>query len=64
MLALYTDGVIERRDEHLDRGLERLCALLAEMHDDPLEQVADAIVTQMCTKPADDCCLLLLRRRA
>jgi serine/threonine-protein kinase RsbW len=64
MLALYTDGVIERRDEHLDRGLERLRALLAEMHDDPLEQVADAIVTQMCTKPADDCCLLLLRRRA
>jgi serine phosphatase RsbU (regulator of sigma subunit) len=32
LLLLYTDGLIERRNEPLDKGLERLCASLRPDH--------------------------------
>ncbi|WP_129336161.1 SpoIIE family protein phosphatase [Cellulomonas endophytica] len=35
LLLAYTDGLVERRGEHLERGLERLAAALAEGPDDP-----------------------------
>jgi hypothetical protein len=62
VLALYTDGVVERRGEPLDAGIARLLAALASGAGLPLDNLADAIVASYCQKPSDDCCLLLVRR--
>jgi GAF domain-containing protein len=62
VLALYTDGIVERRGEPLDVGIARLLAALASGAGLPLDNLADAIVASHCQKPSDDCCLLLVRR--
>jgi sigma-B regulation protein RsbU (phosphoserine phosphatase) len=61
-LLFYTDGLVERRDEHLDRGLQRLAAGLAPQ----------ATTTALCdaafaaclpgVRRTDDICVLALRR--
>ncbi len=61
-LVIYSDGVIERRDEDLDRGLERLVETVAAHAGKPLDVLADAIVDEHCMARVDDCCLLLVRR--
>ena len=63
-LVIYSDGVIERRDQDLDEGVERLAATVAAHAGEPLDVLADAIVAGHCMARVDDCCLLLVRRRA
>jgi serine phosphatase RsbU (regulator of sigma subunit) len=61
VLCLYTDGLVERRDQALDEGLDRLCrAVVAK----PPEQVCASVMTAMVGgEPArDDIALLTLRR--
>ncbi len=60
-LILYTDGLIERRGEALDEGLERL-RLSAERHagtelDELLDRIVDDLVE---TSPSDDVAVLAL----
>ncbi len=59
MLVLYTDGLIERRGESLDVGLDRLQAALGRA---PVgvEDVADALLRDFLAddEPADDVALL------
>ncbi len=43
LLVLYTDGLVERRDESIDAGIERLAALIAE-DPAPVAEVADRII--------------------
>jgi serine phosphatase RsbU (regulator of sigma subunit) len=62
-LLLYTDGLIERRREHIDRGLERLRSAAAAPVVDAAE-LADRVVADLCQDLADDCCLLILRRNS
>jgi hypothetical protein len=63
VLALYSDGIVERRGEPLDVGIANLSATLAAGAGvDLLDDLADAIVARHCQKPSDDCCLLLVRR--
>lgn len=58
----YTDGLIERRGEPLDVGLQRLCA--AASRDLPLEQLLEHVVAELVgTGPADDVAVLGLRWR-
>jgi serine phosphatase RsbU (regulator of sigma subunit)/anti-sigma regulatory factor (Ser/Thr protein kinase) len=66
-ILLYTDGLIERRDESLDAGLERLRStaeqvfngtVLNDQITDLLERVIDG------PRPADDVALMLLHRDA
>ena len=47
---LYTDGLIERRGESLDAGLERLAAAACAGPDDP-EPLCDHILAQL-TEPS------------
>ncbi len=61
-LVLYTDGVVERRREPLDEGISRLAATVGRHATSPLDELADRIVTEHRPFPADDRCLLLLRR--
>jgi PAS domain S-box-containing protein len=55
-LLLYTDGLVERRDQPIDEGLallqETLTTLAAESL--PLEQLCDQIVARMLPVSADD----------
>ncbi|MFD7442505.1 SpoIIE family protein phosphatase [Streptomyces sp. NPDC059909] len=63
VLALYTDGLVESRDDDLDVGMRRLGAVLAETGaslEDLCSQVIETLPTQA---PADDVTLLLARTR-
>ena len=43
LLVLYTDGLVERRDESIDTGIDRLAELLAN-DSSPVAEVADKII--------------------
>jgi serine phosphatase RsbU (regulator of sigma subunit)/anti-sigma regulatory factor (Ser/Thr protein kinase) len=64
-LLLYTDGLVEKRDEPLDAGLERLREVAASEPVDSVEElcdrVRDALVRQA---PRDDVALLAVRMLA
>lgn len=63
MVALYTDGLIERRDEDIDTGLARLAnSLTRHRHTDP-EPLADALLADLLppTGTTDDTALIVLR---
>jgi serine phosphatase RsbU (regulator of sigma subunit) len=57
----YTDGLVERRGEPLDVGLDRLCAALLPGH--PYE-VTGELMHQLVGKsiPRDDIALVVIRR--
>lgn len=61
-LLLFTDGLIERRREPIDLGLERLGRALAEAPDD-VEKLADHVLEQtILQQPSDDDVALLAVR--
>ncbi|MEU1036257.1 SpoIIE family protein phosphatase [Streptomyces mirabilis] len=54
-LILYTDGLIERRDEDIDVGLTRLTTTLATCTEYGAEHLADALLARLdLTSGADD----------
>jgi serine phosphatase RsbU (regulator of sigma subunit) len=61
ILALYTDGLIEKRDSDIDSDVDRLRASLARMGGGRLEDLADALLRDACRSAdrADDIALLL-----
>jgi anti-sigma regulatory factor (Ser/Thr protein kinase) len=62
LLLLYTDGLVERRGESLDRGLERLAAVVGEHWHLPLRRVKQAIFGALVDERAnDDIALVALR---
>jgi PAS domain S-box-containing protein len=63
-LLLYTDGLVERRGESLDRGLERLQDAWRSAPDE-LESAAEHVVAAMLGEgpTRDDVALLMLRTR-
>ncbi|GHB76014.1 hypothetical protein GCM10010306_082380 [Streptomyces umbrinus] len=64
-LVLYTDGLIERRGEDIDQGLNRLTHSLKHHHTLPPEPLADAILTDLVPAPRrgpdDDTALVVIR---
>ena len=62
-VVLYTDGLIERRDQTLDTGLDRLLSVLSAV--DLSTDVADAVMRPMMGREtrADDVCVLAAVRR-
>ncbi len=63
LLALYTDGLVESRDDDIDVGLDRLGAALAESVSS-LEDLCSHVIETLPTQaPADDVTLLLARTR-
>jgi anti-sigma regulatory factor (Ser/Thr protein kinase) len=60
MLVLYTDGLVERRDEPIDDGLERLRGLVKEVND--VERVCVDVVDRMVPDdPPDDVAVVAAR---
>lgn len=62
-LVLYTDGVVERRDESLDRGFRRLGVVAEQLADLDPEEFCDALVEAMvpADEQSDDLAVLVVR---
>jgi PAS domain S-box-containing protein len=62
-LLLYTDGLVERRDEPIDEGIARVTEVLAQTSEMPVDAVADAMLDKLA--PAigydDDVAIVLYR---
>jgi GAF domain-containing protein/anti-sigma regulatory factor (Ser/Thr protein kinase) len=63
ILVLYTDGLVERRDESLDRGLERLAETAARAAGESLEDLSDALLDLVADERHDDVALLVIGSR-
>lgn len=60
-VLLYTDGLIERRGESLDRGLARLRQHAAALSREPLDVFCDELLAGLGADSTDDAALLALR---
>ncbi len=64
LLLLYTDGLVERRDQTLDLGLERLSEVFGDLATQSLdpEKVADALLARLLPpQPEDDVALIVVK---
>ncbi|MEV6024846.1 SpoIIE family protein phosphatase [Streptomyces sp. NPDC052036] len=63
LLVLYTDGLIERRDEHIEEGLSRLTEALGRFCALSPERLADALLAELGVAGGarDDIALVLVR---
>jgi PAS domain S-box-containing protein len=61
-VLLYTDGLVERRGEHLDDGLERLARSARAALSDDVVTTRDAVIASCIGSREDDLCLLILAR--
>ncbi|QHA07656.1 SpoIIE family protein phosphatase [Streptomyces broussonetiae] len=64
VIALYSDGLVESRDEDIDVGLRRLGAALAHPGASLEDMCSRVMETSRNYTPADDVTLLLARTRA
>ena len=60
-MVLYTDGLVERRGESLDVGLERLRAAAGDLSRLPVEGFCDELLARMADRHLDDIALLAVR---
>ncbi|MFG3105046.1 SpoIIE family protein phosphatase [Streptomyces sp. NPDC048182] len=61
LLALYTDGLVESRDQSVDEGLRALVGALTDPSR-PLEDVCDQVLTTLDTHHGEDDIALLMAR--
>jgi len=59
-LLLYTDGVVERRGELIDDGIDRLISLVQAAGDDP-DEICDTVLGAVGGLGSDDMALLAVR---
>ncbi len=57
-LVLYTDGLVERRGEHIDRGIDRVLQAMGEVGLRDVDALADALLSQVGEASLDDTALL------
>ncbi|TYB60291.1 SpoIIE family protein phosphatase [Nonomuraea sp. PA05] len=60
-VLLYTDGLVERPGEHLDRGLQRLRRLAEQAAQEPVDKFCDQLLSAMPTTGMDDIAVMALR---
>ncbi len=61
---LYTDGLVERRKDLIDNGIERAGEVLADLIGFPAEDVADAVLDRLApTEGFDDDVAIVVYRR-
>ncbi len=63
-VILFTDGLVERRDENIDVGLERLRRAAADHRHDELDQLCRSLCDELVGPDGgpDDVCVLAMRR--
>ncbi|WP_254666006.1 SpoIIE family protein phosphatase [Streptomyces sp. WMMB 322] len=72
VLILYTDGLVESRDEDITQGIGRLCEMLSggPVHRDPgtpatIEEACDSVIEDLdsrtASQPSDDVALLMAK---
>lgn len=63
-LMLYTDGLVERREELIDDGIHGAGQVLAEMIELPADAVADAVLSRLAPADGfeDDVAIVVYRR--
>jgi serine phosphatase RsbU (regulator of sigma subunit) len=62
LLVLYTDGLVERRNESLDDGLLRLADATVTFRDEPVEDVANRLIERLVGATAGDDVALVVKR--
>ncbi|WP_308200661.1 PP2C family protein-serine/threonine phosphatase [Klenkia sp. PcliD-1-E] len=61
-VLLYSDGLVERRDQHLDQGTQRLQQAIAELHGTSLDDLCDGLIDRLVDgRPDDDVALVAVR---
>jgi anti-sigma regulatory factor (Ser/Thr protein kinase) len=63
ILVVYTDGLVERRDEPLDRGLERLAEAASRARTGSLTEISDGLLELVADDRHDDVALLTIGPR-
>ncbi len=63
-LLLYTDGLVERRGEDIDEGLDRLARATGAVEPGDVTVLRDAVIASCIGFRDDDLCLLVLSRTA
>lgn len=65
-LLAFTDGLVERREEHIDVGMKRLADSVEEHRAQPLSDLVTSVLADLHNddKAADDTAVLALRRSA
>ena len=62
VVVLYTDGLVERRDQDLDAGLQRLQDTLEELAGRDLDELCDELLARMLPdEPDDDVAIVAVR---
>jgi serine phosphatase RsbU (regulator of sigma subunit) len=63
-VLLYTDGLVERRDQLFDDGVDLLGAALADVRELPVAQMCDAVLARLLPERSmDDVALVAVRVR-
>ncbi|HJY32428.1 MAG TPA: SpoIIE family protein phosphatase, partial [Actinomycetota bacterium] len=63
ILVVYTDGLVERREEPLDRGLERLAEVASRVRAGSLTEISDGLLELVADDRHDDVALLAIGPR-
>ena len=63
ILVVYTDGLVERREEPLDRGLERLAEMASRVRAGSLTEISDGLLEIVADDRHDDVALLTIGPR-
>ena len=53
-LLLYTDGLVERRDQVFDDGVDLLAAALGDLQDLPVDGLCDELLARLLPDGAED----------
>jgi len=63
ILVVYTDGLVERREEPLDRGLQRLAEVASRVRAGSLTEISDGLLELVADDRHDDVALLTIGPR-
>ena len=63
IVVLYTDGLVERRNEVIDTGMERLVALVDDLREEPTETLCGELIDRLVdpSTQSDDATVLAAR---